>query len=302
VIDLVLVSVIMPSYNHEKYVSEAIDSVLNQSFADFELIIIDDCSNDNSQNIIREYQLKDSRIRSFFHPENMGISKTYNDGVRRALGKFIAFLDSDDLWLKTKLEKQIALLRKNEDLAVWSEGEIIDQNGKPTGQTFTQIENGLNVIKSGDIFQELLKNDNFVFDSSLILKKESLPPKKFDEKLKFLNDYLFVVDVAKKSEFYFIDEPLAKYRVHGKNTISNKSSAWQEDRIYLYTYFIKNYGNELPAKTKSHLLFKMGWAYAELGKPDLARRSIFSAIRANPFGKKSMVYLAVALTGMHFSA
>jgi teichuronic acid biosynthesis glycosyltransferase TuaG len=288
----------MPSYNHEKYVSEAINSVLSQSFADFELIIIDDCSNDNSQNIIREYQLKDSRVHPFFHQKNMGISKTYNDGVRRALGKFIAFLDSDDLWLETKLEKQLAILKTNEDLAVWSEGEIIDQNGKPTGQTFTQIENGLNVRKSGDIFQELLKNDNFVFDSSLILKKENLPQKNFDESLKYLNDYRFVVDVAKKCEFCFIVEPLAKYRVHGKNTIFNKSPAWHQDRISIYTYFINYYGNELPAKTKSHLLFRMGWAYAELGERDLARRRIFDAIRANPFGKKSMAYLAAALTGI----
>lgn len=289
----------MPSYNHEKYVSEAINSVLSQTFADFEIIIIDDCSNDNSQNIIREYQLKDSRVRSFFHQKNMGISKTYNDGVRRALGKFIAFLDSDDLWLETKLEKQLAILKTNEDLVVWSEGEIIDQNGAPTGQTFTQFVNGINRKKSGDIFEELFCADNFVFDSSIILKKENLPKRGFDESLKYLSDYRFIVDLAREHEFCFLKEPLAKYRIHGKNTILNYDLAWKQDRVAICQAFLSDYGTVISKKSKAHLLFRRGWAYAELGEKELGRQNVFAAIRANPLGGEAAAYLVVALARMH---
>ena len=295
---MALVSVVMPSYNHEKYIAEAISSVLNQTFTDFEFIIIDDCSKDTSQKIIETYQMKDSRVKPIFHKENMGISRTYNDGLKQVQGKFVAFLDSDDLWLNTKLEKQLAILNTNEDLIVWSEGEIIDQNGTPTGKTFTQIENGMHRKKSGNIFEELLCTDNFVFDSSLILKKENLPQRGFDENLKFLNDYCFVVDLASKHEFYFQEEPLAKYRVHGKNTIYNKSLDWHRDRIKLYQQFINEYGTIIPKKIKSNLLFRMGCAYAELGQNECARRNIFRAIRTYPFGRKAIPYLVVALTGI----
>ena len=291
----------MPSYNHEKYIAETINSVLNQTFKDLELIIVDDCSTDSSRDIIETYQKQDSRVRPIFHEVNMGISRTYNDGVKHAQGKFLAFIDSDDLWVETKLEKQLAILSTNEELAVWSEGEIIDQNGKSNGQTFTQFEHASNRQKSGNIFEELLVDDNFVFDSSLIFKKENMPRIGFDENLKYLNDYRFVVGLASEHEFYFQEEPLAKYRVHGKNTISSNWRIWQQDRIVLYQEFLKDYGSRIPKKLRAYLLFRIGWAHAELGERELARRHIFSAVRANPFGKRALPYLIVALTGLRFT-
>jgi glycosyltransferase involved in cell wall biosynthesis len=163
----------MPSYNHANYISDAIESVLEQSFKDIELIIIDDCSEDNSKDVIQSYKKKDARIRTIFHEENLGIARTYNDGLDAAEGKYIAFLDSDDVWKRNKLDKQLAILRKDENLVVWSEGIIIDQEGKPAGQTFTQREGGSNRRKSGDIFEALLLS-NFVFDSSLIVKRSNI--------------------------------------------------------------------------------------------------------------------------------
>ena len=121
----------MSSYNHEKYISEAIESILNQSFKDFELIILDDFSKDNSRAIIETYQRKDKRIKAFFHEKNMGIASTMNDLLSKASGKYIAFIDSDDVWDQLKLERQLAILEKNDSLVVWSEGEIIDENSVP---------------------------------------------------------------------------------------------------------------------------------------------------------------------------
>jgi glycosyltransferase involved in cell wall biosynthesis len=295
---LVSVSVVMPSYNHEKYLPEAINSVLNQTCSDLELIIVDDCSTDSSQKIIDTFQHKDKRVKPIFHNQNLGISQTYNDGVKHAQGKFVAFIDSDDVWVETKLDKQLAILKTNEDLIVWSEGEIIDQNGISNGKTFTQIENGSGKKKSGNIFQELLSTDNFVFDSSMILKKENLPQRGFDEDLRYLNDYRFVVDLAREHEFYFQEEPLAKYRVHGKNTIFNKSLSWHQDRIVFCQQIINEYGTVIPKKIRSNLLFRMGWAYAELGDTKRARQSIFKAFKTRPYGKKAFLYLVVALTGL----
>jgi len=298
---LVLVSVIMPSYNQEKYLAEAINSVLNQTVQDFELIIVDDYSKDNSQAIIEAYRAKDRRVKPIFHSENKGIPKTYNDGIKNAQGKFVAFLDSDDIWIETKLEKQLTVLDKNPDLVVWSEGEIIDQNGTSTGKTFTQFENGGGRKKSGDIFEELLCDDNFVFDSSIIIKKKNLPKRGFDETLTYLNDYRLIVDLAREHEFHFFKEPLAKYRVHGLNTIFSGGPIWQQDRVSMYKSFLEDFGSMISKKTKANLLFKMGRAYSELGENALARRNIFGAIKANPFGKKVPAYLLVGLTGLRLT-
>jgi len=290
--------VVMPSYNHEKYVGEAIGSVLNQTMRDFELIIVDDGSIDNSKNIIERCCKKDARIKPIFHNENRGISRTYNDGAKCAKGKFIAFIDSDDLWLDTKLEKQLAVLEKNEDLVVWSEGEIIDGNGVPNGQTFTQIAHSEKKKKNGDIFEELFHSDNFVLDSSIIFKKENLPKKGFDENLKYLNDYRFIVDLSKEKKFCFLEEPLTKYRIHGKNTLFRDGRAWQQDRVVMYRGFLSDYGTLISKKSKANLLFRMGCAYEELGENKLARHSFFGSVRVNPLGKKAMQYFFVALTGM----
>src|ERR1017187_3510016 len=129
----------MTSYNHEKYISESIESVLNQSFTDFELLIVDDCSKDSSPLIIENYRRNEVRIRAFFHRKNQGIAKTLNELLNAAQGKYVAFTSSDDVWLPSKLEKQLAILEKaDSSLVVWSEAEIINDVSVPTGETFTQ--------------------------------------------------------------------------------------------------------------------------------------------------------------------
>src|SRR5665647_2754849 len=98
-----LVSVVMPSYNHEEFVSESIESVLGQDFDNLELIIVDDASTDSSRQIIQKYAEEDTRIRVILHEANRGIAKTLNDGTEAAKGKFIAIIASDDVWARDKL-------------------------------------------------------------------------------------------------------------------------------------------------------------------------------------------------------
>ncbi len=136
-----LVSVVMSSYNHEKFVSEAIESVLTQDFEDFELIIVDDASADTSRQIIQKYAAKDTRVRVILHETNRGISKTMNDGIMAAKGKFLTDIASDDVWMEDKLSKTLAVLESDEDLVVWTEAEIIDENGEPVGSTWSEFTN-----------------------------------------------------------------------------------------------------------------------------------------------------------------
>lgn len=277
---LVLISVLMPSYNHGKYISEAIDSILNQTFKNFELIITDDKSKDNSKSIIEKYQKEDPRIKAFFHEKNLGIARTLNEMVSKASGKYVAYVSSDDIWDKSKLEKQLAILNKNDSLAVWTEGEVIDKNGVPTGKTFTQVHLCSSRKKSGDIFEELIYS-NYIFVSSLIHKKEYAESTQFDEDLKYLNDYKFMVNLARKYAYFFIKEPLTKYRIHRKNTVLVDERGYIKDRIVLVNYFLQEYGEQISKKTKASLYFYLFQNYYLLKRKTQAKLFLFKALRNN---------------------
>lgn len=270
---LVLVSVLMTSYNHEKYISESIESVLNQSFKDFELIIIDDCSKDNSRRVIEVYQRKDHRIRAIFHEKNLGIAKTANHLLREATGVYVAIISSDDVWVESKLEKQIAILNSNNNLVLWSEGEIINADSVLTNETYTQRFSASykNKRKSGDMFEIMLTGNLIILGSSLICERDFAMKIMFDPRLKYFNDYKFETQLAKEHKFFFIKEPLVKYRVHGKNTFLTSERGYAVDCINLLSFFLKEYSNQISKETKASLFLRIGGTYSKLNKKKLAR-------------------------------
>lgn len=129
---MITFSIILPCYNAENYIAQALESVLAQTYTDWELLIVDDCSTDNSVAIIKHYSKQDSRIR-YFKTEKPSGSPTLprNIGIENAGGRYIAFLDSDDAWLSDKLEKQLAMFEKYEDMAIcFSNYEKMKENGE----------------------------------------------------------------------------------------------------------------------------------------------------------------------------
>jgi glycosyltransferase involved in cell wall biosynthesis len=115
-----LVSIIMPSYNSAKYISEAIESVIAQTYTNWELVITDDCSTDNSRDIIKQYAETDSRVKLFCLNENSGAGVARNNSIKEAKGRFIAFLDSDDRWMPNKLEVQIKFMLDDNKKALYN--------------------------------------------------------------------------------------------------------------------------------------------------------------------------------------
>lgn len=290
---MVLVSVIMGAYNHEQYIAEAIESVLCQTMPDLELIIVDDASTDKTPQIIKTYQQKDPRVKAFFHQKNMGIAATANQCLNNTSGQYITFIGSDDLWVNTKLERQLKILQEHPDLLVWSEGEIINGNGKPTGKTFTEMHLATKKRKTGNIFPELI-DDNYIFGQSLIFRKEHLK-NQFAVDLKYLCDYRFMVDLAFEHDFFFIPEPLAKYRIHGDNSIAKDQAGWLKDRIALRQYFLQKYNSSLSRILKGNLYLKIGNAYASLGNQALAKHYYLKALKSNFANKDAILCLAYVL-------
>jgi len=204
-----LVSVIMPSYNTAKYIVDSINSVLAQTYQDWELIIVDDHSTDNTMEILQQYT--DKRIRIFSNRQNSGVAVTRNRAIEKAKGRWLAFLDSDDLWCPDKLEKQIAFMERNGHSVSYTKYEKIDELGKPL-----KIEvSGPMVVDSDKIILcNWLGCLTVVYDADKIGKVLS-------SNVRSRNDYSMWLQVVKKDSCYLLNENLAKYRKHKFGSISS---------------------------------------------------------------------------------
>lgn len=206
-----LVSIITPLYNSEKYIAETIESVLAQTYSNWEMIIVDDCSKDNGARIVEEYQKKDKRIKLYWNEINKGVSYTRNRAIDLSQGKYIAFLDSDDLWKKEKLEKQINFMEQNNIVLSYTAYEKMNEDGSKRGE--------IRVPEKLD-YKELLKNC-LINCITGVYKKEFFKNIKFKESK--VEDYIFWLEMFKKIKFASgLSESLAIYRVNNNSRSSNK--------------------------------------------------------------------------------
>jgi len=207
------VSIILPTYNRASMLNKAIDSTLNQTFKDFELIIVDNYSTDNTESVVKSYD--DKRISYFKNQNNGLVSINRNYGIQKSCGEYIAFLDDDDLWLPEKLEKQVKLLDSNKKLGlVYSRSYVIDDRGNPAKPTYFR---GIK-LRRGHVFNELLVS-NFIPQLTVLTRRDALDKVgKFDLQYKIAQDYDLWLRIANHYTVDFIDQPLAKYRFHGGST------------------------------------------------------------------------------------
>lgn len=247
-----LVSVLMTSYNHDRFIREAVESVLSQSFTDFELVIVDDASLDGSREIINELAGKDERIKPLFHQENMGIARTINDGLDYSKGRYMALIASDDLWMEDKLAKQLEILEVNDNRIVWCNADIIDAESHPTGKTSSEIFR--NSQLNGYVFEDL--SNAWLCGSSIMFKRSNIQGMKFNENMKYLNDTQFYLDIGYKYEYYYMEEPLARYRLHSNNTSSGDVKGWYHDSLLLCKYFLHEYPDETSYKALKNIFHK----------------------------------------------
>lgn len=210
------VSIIMSVYNGNRYLKNSIESVLQQSYSDFELLLIDDGSTDDSYSIMKFYADKDKRIK-VFHKENSGLTKSLNYGIKKAVGKYIARIDCDDIWLPNKLEKQIFFMKQNPQIYLCGCAyEEINENGEKCGRQRLPFVEGYENIKKA-----LLKFNPF-FHSSIIIKKEALNIVGFyDETIRYAQDYELWVRICSRYEADNLNDILALRR-YTKEMISSK--------------------------------------------------------------------------------
>jgi len=233
-----VVSVVMTTYNRVNYISSAIESVLNQTFDDLELIIIDDGSTDNTLEKINSFN--DQRIK-YYYQNNAGQNPARNAGIILSTGQYIAMIDSDDVWDKNKLKKQVDILDKHPDIGLVYCGTVfIDENNK------TIYKKPLTDHK-GQVLNKLLMT-NFLYNGSCPLFRKSCIEKTglFDTAFKRMTDWEFYLRFAIYYKFWGIKEHLLKYRIHN-DTMSNDFRNYESwgikilDKIFSHTDFPADY-------------------------------------------------------------
>lgn len=220
------VSVVIPIYNAEKFISETIESVMAQTCSDWEIIAVDDGSTDKTPEILRSYKKRLSKKMRVITQENSGLSITRNVAISAAKGGYVAFLDHDDLWVPEKLEKQVKLLDSNKELGmVYSDSYMIDEKGDLKKDTFF----GKIKPSRGNVFDKLFYV-NFIPCLTVITRKEMLKKVgQFDPRYKISEDHDMFLRIAECYPVDFIEQPLAKYRLHGESASKNIEVQVAED-------------------------------------------------------------------------
>jgi len=251
------VSVILPTYNREHLIRRAIRSVLDQTYDNLEVIVVDDCSTDATRKVVEEFS--DSRIRYLLHERRRGASAARNTGIRAALGDYIAFQDSDDEWIPDKLERQISVLEH----ATRRIGVVYTAFWRFRNGRKERIPKSTIRTKSGRIHAALLRR-NFVTTQSALVRKECIQKTGlFDESLKRFQDWDLWIRISRVYDFAFIDVPLIKaYLQPDSITLDQKGEPHALNRI-----LEKNMDEIRQNKRLLGLYYlRIGAAYCRLGE------------------------------------
>lgn len=228
------VSVIMNCYNCSRYLKEAIDSVYNQTYSDWEIIFWDNVSTDNSAEIAKSY---DSKLRYFRGDKNVLLGNARNLAINKAEGKYVAFLDCDDVWLPSKLQKQVSLFERNPDVKlVFSDCNVINSKREFMYRLFS-----LQQPYRGFVFNELLLSNNFIPLVTAIVERSVFDNVGiFDSTYNIAEEYELFLRIAHKYALDYVDEPLAEYRVHDRNWSHRQDIGIKEQLKIIEFWFNKD--------------------------------------------------------------
>lgn len=247
------IDILLATYNGEKYLKEQLDSILNQTYSNFRLLISDDCSTDDTKKILEKYKKNDNRIELFFQKENLGVIKNFEFLLKKVENKYYMFSDQDDIWKERKIEKSVKKIEEDDADLVYSDLEVVDENLNVKYKSYWKLKGFYKKIKKYNNFESLYLN-NFITGCTIISKKELinkfLPLPKTSKYI--LHDYWISLIISQYGKLSYIEEPLIKYRQHNNNNIGSKKKSSElkslneirnlfiEVKKEHFTVFIKN--------------------------------------------------------------
>jgi glycosyltransferase involved in cell wall biosynthesis len=284
------VSIIIPTYNRAGFLKTAITSALAQTLQDFEVIVVDDASQDDTEKVLRQFQ--DSRITLIRHETNQGVAAARNTGVVNSKGKYIAFLDDDDEWLPDKIERQFNLLEKSPKFVgvVYTGWVGVDA---ASGRILYQ----LTPTERGEIFEVMLLQGTLAPTSSVFLRRECFEKAGlFDLDFEYGEDFEMWLRIAQAFEFEYIEEPLVRYSVpHKKRSLS----ANYDLMIRGAEAQLRKYAEIFALHRKSHSRFylSLGVLYCYNGNVRKGRQAFLKGITRCPFEPRHYFNLGLSLLG-----
>ena len=217
------ISIITPTYNSERFVAETIESVLQQTYSNWEMLIVDDCSKDSTVEIVRQYSKKDGRIKLFLQNVNLGAGQARNRAIKEAEGQYIAFLDSDDLWYPEKLEKQLNFMQKNGYHFTFTSYDKVDE----AGNSLSKVVKAKKRVSYGSA---LYKNP---IGCLTVMYDVGYFGKQYMPAIRKRQDYALWLKLLKKTDASGLKECLSSYRTGNQSISSNKLKLIKyEWRIY----------------------------------------------------------------------
>lgn len=284
------VSVITPTYNRADFLAEAIDSMLAQTYADFEMIIVDDGSTDGTRDLVESYS-HDPRIR-YFYQENQGQSIARNLGIKESTGEFIGFLDSDNAWLPIRLERSLEAFRQDPSAdIVYADNITIDEQGNEIGRDDMPRY-------SGRITHQLLK-DNCVSINTCLIRRHCLDEMGgFSPEDRLAEDYGLWLRLSTRYHFRYVPEFWSKYRV-----MKDQISSDKDKRFWSNEHLVKQFLRDFPeAVTKSEACRGLSFFYLRkaryehsVGRTGQAWRTCLRATKLYPFWQGPWRVMAVLL-------
>jgi glycosyltransferase involved in cell wall biosynthesis len=240
-----LVSVIIPVFCHEKFIATTLDSIINQTYKNWELLVVDDCSTDKSWEIIQEYVKKDSRISAFRNEKNIGLVPNWKFLIDNSKGEYIAFLEGDDVFYDNNLKKKVDILLNNTRIKmVYSEMDIISENNEVIVKHYYKSKNRKFFKKEVVGPEKFLYSKHHITNSysQILVRKKTLLhigyPRSLDpsEKVFLPSDWDFSFRICTKNSIYFITEPLIGYRKHSNNNSYNTPKNYAHMQLLLNEY------------------------------------------------------------------
>jgi glycosyltransferase involved in cell wall biosynthesis len=229
-----LVSVVMPTYNHAKFIARSIRSVLAQTYPQLEVIVVDNHSQDDTERIVADIAAADPRVRYFKFDNGGLVAASRNAGMDAADGKYIAFLDSDDEWLPAKLEKQVALLESRPDVFLVYSRFLVRKGAATTG-----IGPRVYGMVRGRAFKRLFLSDNMIGSLTVVMRNgEGADAFRFRvaPELYAIEDYDMWLRVARAKTIDYVDEPLAVYNVHDANMTASMKLYFTKNLRFMRAY------------------------------------------------------------------
>jgi glycosyltransferase involved in cell wall biosynthesis len=300
------VSVVICTYNRAHFIAESIQSVLDQTFADFEIIVVDDGSTDNTKEAVDSFQ--DPRIR-YVYQENRGLSAARNTGIRTSIGEYISFLDSDDIWLPQNLELMVKRLDSRPDVAfVCSDLYFFDDaTGAILGRVWhnKRSDNSVNPKKAARCaLRYLLQRGCFITAIAMVVRREVFTEVGyFDESLINHVDWDLFVRIVQRFPIVTMDMPLAKNRHHHGERMTNvRRELFYQGALVVLDKAIRSYSLSradlrLVRRRLARTHFRYGRDLVANGGVDLGREKLLIAIKVNPWCIRPYIYIAGSFFG-----